>query len=617
MTDDSSRISRYLPWLGILILWAVLQTLLTVTVMDRVFDGELIGTDGYMRLVRVTELAAGSGWYDSTIDRINAPFGDVLHWTRPFDVILLALAAVAWPFASSFDQALLFAGIIVSPLTAGLACVLMAWAVRPVLDKATSFLAAALLLLQSGVISYTIAGRTDHHALQFLIVVLALGLTLRLLTKPSNPAVARYAGVVYAAGVWVSVEMMLLAGLCIGALAVRWIYDTAARPHVLLHATGVFALTAGIALLIERGATDALTVEFDRISIVHVGIAAVTFACWITIDAVHKLTLAGRIIATPRGRLTLGAIAGGVGGVILIALFPDLVVGPFGQLDPRIISIWHERILELRPLVPSNKEGLRDFLFFLGSTTPALILMVYMALREPRSENRAGWLMLLLITSVYFALSLKHLRFAPFAEMAAVPALAELVRRLLKVCTEELSGIGEAAGKIFGSFVLLLGGVFISAAIPSNLTANANTNGDGKKRGCQITDVAPVLSDPGGLGRTRKIIATQMDYGPEILYRTPHAVIGAPYHRNGDGIWDGYWFLATTDAAESKAILTRRKVDLVLACYSKLETKFYTQLSAPGNLYTRLERGELPPWLVQLPYDPDTIGGFRIYQVLK
>ena len=108
-----------------------------------------------------------------------------------------------------------------------------------------------------------------------------------------------------------------------------------------------------------------------------------------------------------------------------------------------------------------------------------------------------------------------------------------------------------------------------------------------------------------------------MDYGPELLYRTPHAVIGAPYHRNGDGIWDGYWFLATTDADESRAILTRRKADYVLACFSKKDARFYTELSEAENLFTRLERGDLPSWLELMPYDPDTIGGFRIYRVLK
>jgi len=614
MTDDRSRAYRYLPWLGLIVLWAFIQGLIAVTVMDRVFDGELIGTDGYMRLVRVTELATGGGWYDSTIARMNAPFGDVLHWTRPFDVILLAIAAVARPFAGSFDQALLFAGIIVSPLFAGLACLLLVRAARPLLDTATSFLAGALMLLQPAILTYTMAGRTDHHALQLLLTILEIGLTLRLLLQPPDRRYAIAAGVVYASGVWISIELVLLAGLCIGALALRWIYAPASRLRNLVYATGAFAVASVVALLVERPPSDILAVEYDRISIVHVVMAAITFACWIAIDTGIAVNRIRPLLDGTRGRFAAAALSAGIGGAILIALFPDLIVGPFGTLDPRIVPIWHERVQELRPLAPTGKEELRDFLFFLGSTTPALLLLMHIALRERSIENRAGWLMLLLIVGIYYVLALKHLRFAPTAELAALPALAELVRRFLMLCREELSGIAEAAAKVLGTFLLLLGGLFVGAAIPAN---NSAASGADRVKECNITDIAPLLGDPVGLGHTPKIIATLMDYGPELLYRTPHAVIGAPYHRNGDGIWDGYWFLATTDPAESRAILTHRKVDLVLACFSQKEARFYTELSEPGNLYTRLERRDLPAWLEPMPYDPDTIGGFRIYRVLK
>ena len=39
------------------------------------------------------DFVGGSGWFDPLFTRANAPVGDVLNWTRPFDVVLLALAA--------------------------------------------------------------------------------------------------------------------------------------------------------------------------------------------------------------------------------------------------------------------------------------------------------------------------------------------------------------------------------------------------------------------------------------------------------------------------------------------------------------------------------------------
>ena len=82
-------------WLIILGLWAALHLTMAKTVAAPVFDGELMGPDGYMRLIRVDDLRNGSGWYNSTIERSNAPYGDALHWTRPMDLLILLVSGIA------------------------------------------------------------------------------------------------------------------------------------------------------------------------------------------------------------------------------------------------------------------------------------------------------------------------------------------------------------------------------------------------------------------------------------------------------------------------------------------------------------------------------------------
>jgi len=86
--------SRYLPWLSIFVLWALVQVMVLAVGASPVFEGGLIGTDGYMRLVRVELLQETGAWFDGRIPRSNAPYGDTLHWTRPLDVLLLG---AAWP----------------------------------------------------------------------------------------------------------------------------------------------------------------------------------------------------------------------------------------------------------------------------------------------------------------------------------------------------------------------------------------------------------------------------------------------------------------------------------------------------------------------------------------
>src|SRR3546814_17289824 len=78
--------------------------------------------------------------------------------------------------------------------------------------------------------------------------------------------------------------------------------------------------------------------------------------------------------------------------------------------------------------------------------------------------------------------------------------------------------------------------------------------------GCKVREVAAYLDSDAGWGSQPQTVLAFMDVDPELLYRTRHRVIGTPYHRNGDGIFDGYRILATTyfDAARTARSEDRR-----------------------------------------------------------
>ena len=54
--------------------------------------------DAWLRLTIVRDLYEGKGWYHHLIDRDNAPFGLVTPWTRPLDLLLLAMTAPLAPW---------------------------------------------------------------------------------------------------------------------------------------------------------------------------------------------------------------------------------------------------------------------------------------------------------------------------------------------------------------------------------------------------------------------------------------------------------------------------------------------------------------------------------------
>ncbi|MCH8924735.1 MAG: hypothetical protein IH924_01190, partial [Proteobacteria bacterium] len=159
---------RYLPWLSIFVLWALVQVMVLAVGASPVFEGGLIGTDGYMRLVRVELLQETGAWFDGRIPRSNAPYGDTLHWTRPLDVLLLGAAWPLTPFLG-FEKALFWGGSFVSPVLFLASALAMVWAANPVIDREHRAYIIVAFFAQLPVLAYSLPGRIDHHALQIFL----------------------------------------------------------------------------------------------------------------------------------------------------------------------------------------------------------------------------------------------------------------------------------------------------------------------------------------------------------------------------------------------------------------------------------------------------------------
>jgi len=600
----------YLPWLIILGLWAVLHGALAATVAAPVFDGLLPGPDEYMRLVRVAELRDGGGWYDSVIARGNAPYGDTLHWTRPLDLLILPGAAILSVFMSKGD-ALFAAGAAISPLLGLLTCFAVAWATRPILGRDRSLLAVFVFLIQPAVIAYSAAGRADHHALLFPLFVMVVGGTLRTIGPRPATRDAIVAGASYGLAIWASVELTLLVALCQAAAVIAWIrFDTVkARPQLI--AAGAFLVVTLIALLVERPPADILTVEFDRLSIPFAVIAALTVGVWCAASAMENRTPNS---GSPRQRILAIGAAGGIGLAMLLALFPGFIAGPFAAVDPRILPIWHAHVAELEPLLPDTLKHTGQFLFFIGGAALSLPYAIVVGWRSRKDAEGFRWIFLAMVITAYFLLSLQHVRVAPFAELASVPLLADMIARLVEWGERNLGTLRRLIVTCAACFILMFGSV-LGGSYLLTLSAEAST-GEPEPQ-CRVSKIAELLNDPKGVAGQPQIIAGLLDHGPEILYRTGHSVVSAPYHRNGAGIWDSHELFATADEAESRAIVSRRGIGLLLICPTSKERRFFNYEAGSGNLYSRLIDGDTPAWLSPVAVEPDRMDGFRLYRVAR
>ncbi len=125
-----------------------------------------------------------------------------------------------------------------------------------------------------------------------------------------------------------------------------------------------------------------------------------------------------------------------------------------------------------------------------------------------------------------------------------------------------------------------------------------------------------VCCDPRWTG-SQQTILTFLDIGPELLYRTRHAVIGTPYHRNGDGIYDSHRMLTSSDPAQARQMMKARGIGLVLLCQSRGEQIFFSADTSDSSLYQRLSRGQAPGWLKEVALPGGLQGQARLFAVQR
>lgn len=609
---EAERSEQWLALTALLATWALVHTALVVFRDVSVLDGALVDPDSYMRLVRVRELVQEWQWFDATIGRANAPYGDTLHWTRPFDLLILGLASPAM-LVVGMDQALYFSGLLVSPLVQLATAILLIWALRPVTRPTVWFLPAVALFLQPGALAYSILGRADHHALMLLVFVAVIGFMLRTLRTPLDSQPALLAGITAGFGLWLSVEFLLIVGLCLFALGLPWLFGERERAaQSKWYALGL-SLVVLATLFSERPLDRLFEASYDSISSVHLVFAVSVLLFWRAVE-----TLEAREAARSRfvSRALLGAFGVSAVGILVIGVYPLFLAGPMADVDPRIVPIWLDRVLEMRPLVPRDRHTLGSFIFYLGGVILVTPLFLLMLLQERGSPRFFAYLFVAVSCVLLGTVAFHHMRFSGYAEFACLVALAIVLDRFLQWSGRIGSDLlrGFLRGGLIS--VVLLGPILVGASLMTKPT-NATDAGGQSLAGCDVQQLAGFLESDPRWGAAPQTVLAFMDIGPELLYRTRHRVIGTPYHRNGGGIFDGHRILATSDLSEARALVEERDIDLVLLCQSPPERSFYAAPDGEENLYARLDRGQPPSWLEAVGL-PDALGSqAKLYRVLR
>jgi hypothetical protein len=560
-----------------------------------VLDGGLVDTDTYMRLTRVTDLHASGAWFDSVVHRSNAPYGDDLNWTRPLDAILLLGTWLLRPWFG-FDDALFRTAAAIGPLGHLAVGFAAAWAFAPLVPAAWRPMLAVAVFAQVELYFESLAGRADHHHLILVLAVLQAGLIVRALLAADGTRHAATAGVAAGLGVWVSVELLLPLALSTAALGLAWAAAAnrdAARPGRAF--AGALTLTVGIAVMIERPPSGYGAIEYDKVSIVHVALAFAIAAVW---TALAALDAQERRPRTVQRRAAALAVIAAACGAVFVGLFPSFLLGPTADVAPDIMTVFLNGTMEMRPLWPGSLNGLGDLLVNLGPVLAAIPGMVWLARSRAREPQDRAWLYTGVLVAVYAPLALPHQRFAPLAAVMAVPFVIHGLVALGRL----IAGTGTAFRAAATVCVMLLPGLLGIALMSAPAAGAAGPLG----QRCAALGTARWMAAnlPPGL------VMAHLNQGPLLLYWTRNSVVSGPYHRNRDGIRDGFAFFASTDDRDAKRIAATRGVDYVLLCPG--EDRAAAQI--PDSLARRLDAGAVPVWLRPVAI-PDS--RFRLFRVMR
>lgn len=569
-----------------------------------------VGGDTYMRIVRVREWLDAGAWHANFSPRSNAPFGETLHWTRPMDMVLVALAAPFIPFVG-LNEALYFSGFMVSPFMFGVTLWALLWGTRRFLDIRGQIILVMLFTFQPVTHDYFVAARPDHHSMILLGFAAALSLLARHAIEPeAEKRTITWAGVIVALGTWVSVESLTIELLALLALGMSWIVTgRAVWLDALRRFTLAGAATLALALMVERPPAEWLASEtYDSLSTVQVLLFTLIA---LGIEAIRRGH--AQFKDSFRVRLTAATLAAAVAAAVMLAVFPDFFKGPFGAaMDPRLEALWLSQVNEFRPLFGTERSTVVEITFLFGPMIWATI-WAYTAWRDATRAPYIPTLIWVLGLSIamFAPLTLMQIRWAAYMGVVVVIPWALLLIHVL-----DWRG-GPAVGPAPGTpmlraplFLLIAIGHIVLGGTYLAMFEEKETD---IPQECHWRDIAPYLNSPEFANGEPQTFLNFIHTGPEILYRTRHRVIGTPYHRNAQGILDTLTVLTGTDFDESRAILQNRKVDFVVLCVNSVEEKL--MLEIPGDtLMRRLIEGISPAWLAPAPLPDGLKAYFRFYR---
>jgi hypothetical protein len=560
-----------------------------------------LSTDDAMRLAQVRDLLAGQSWYDLTQWRMNVPFGLPMHWSRLIDAPIAGLILLFRQFL--VPQSAETLAICVWPMLSLLA----AWlAIGRIAQHLAGLKAGVIAILfgaaAAAVLGYFTPGVIDHHNVQVALTLWTLAFLIEIET---NPRAANAAALLSVLSLTIGLEVLpyvVTSLLIIGAL---WIsrgdeFSGAVRRFGL-----TFSLAAPLALALFAADHERFSAACDAYSGFYATLA--------TFGGLGLASVTLLAAGTPVRRALLFVGLGIAALLLVLAIAPACLAGPYGNVSPRINEIFLSRVQEVQsPILNAANDW--PF-FFYGTLYSAFgLLACIFSVFLVQQKNRLAAIIVASFAAMAFAVMSVEVRGVLFALLASLPGLAAATQLSIERWTRP--GWRAALATIVALILLSNVSLAYAVSIGRNLLANpraqaARAKADSESWYCfSQASVAQLAAQP------RARVVAFLDQGPAILAYSAHSVIAGPYHRNEQGILDTFDLL-TKNPEIGARIARRRAIDYVVVCRTSYDFSYYLNASGPQGLLGQLDTNHIPTWLAPLNSKVPPSEHVTVYRVLQ
>lgn len=572
-----------LEYICLLSIWGLVSLISYVTQIGNQLP--FSDTDDYMRLVYVWEYMNGNlGWYDHVIARSNVPFGCDIHWTRLYDLILISGAYIFKPFCNTLKDALFNWSTIVTSVISCFSIIEFYKICRNFFSKELCVLSGIVFMLHPIIYAQTRAFRPDHHAFLILLAVIMVRCFMDFIIslKSKNYQIPAFKlATAYSLAITASPELLIVLLPLEFFFIVHWCVVRSNSKAIAIK-SWYWALTTAICYLIfsSDGYHAIRTIDYDKISIVHVSIAFASAIFWTVMNRLN-------IISTPR-RAVLRVICVGFPIIAIIcAAFPDIIYLMSGKISPELKTTWLNKVTEMQS--PFSYAG--DIMYWLFFILFLLVLHggIFICKRYLNKLNLQHKVLIIyafVVLLLYSIIGSITYRVSYYFAIFSIPVL--MVSLLNTHCISCLR-------QYRGHATLVLFAVLIYV-IPTSLAVIANNKPD--KNEIEYKSVIQFLKTI----HPHSTILAPESLNPIILFYTNHSVIAAPYHRQEYGILAGCKVFNSQTATldELPKILKTSNVSYIIV-----------PVNNSSNICKQLIKGPLPKYLERIDTPVKNIAIFR------